>query len=466
MIYWLYRLGIFLVNHLPYRIVRIISFVLGETAYLIFRNKRHVVRDNLSHVLAKDIDKAVKCAFRNYTQYFIDLFRLWKLPNEHVKDLVTTFKGWENLEKELRCGKGVIIFSAHLGNWDIGGAILGAILGTRYRINVVAERLHPLRLYNLFKEIRNRHGMRVIPLDKKREILSSLRRNEIVVILSDRDMDGHGIKIPFFGEKTLMPKGTVALAQKTGAKIIPGFSIMDSNGGYKIIVEPEIRLQKTEDRSRDIYVNTERIIKVLERYISSYPEQWLMFQPIWKKRVSKSRLTSFLYRCFGNMAHFGNRKEYQFIKSQIPNSFYNRNMIDLGCGDGVNTLRLRKIFKPISVIGYDINPRLVKRTRKRGILAYEKDLEGDDLPCGELGVLYGVLHHISRPDELLYRLRDNFCYLFIREKVSSTPFELGNPFKRHEFLEMINECLEDAHIVEYNGEKDHIIFVFFERERR
>jgi len=106
-----------------------------------------------------------------------------------------------------------------------------------------------------------------------------------------------------------------------------------------------------------------------------------------------------------------------------------RHVVDFGCGDGVNTIRLCKALQATSIVGYDINYYLIKRARKRGIPAYVKNIE-EDLITGVLGILWGVLHHLREPEQTLLKLKQGFNYLIIREKINKTLFELGKPFDK------------------------------------
>lgn len=170
------------------------------------------------------------------------------------------------------------------------------------------------------------------------------------------------------------------------------------------------------------------------------------------------RIASLLYTIFGNMAHLGHKRDIEFLSQRVPDEFKGRRLVDLGCGDGVNTIRLKGIFHPSSIVGYDLHPGLVMRSRRRGINAYVADIQKERIK-GELGVLWGVLHHIQRPRDLLLKLKEDFEYLFIRERVSKRFFELGHPFSRDTLLALCQDVLGKILVIEY---KD-LIFVFYKK---
>ena len=142
------------------------------------------------------------------------------------------------------------------------------------------------------------------------------------------------------------------------------------------------------------------------------------------------------------------RRQLAFLKEKAPPNFKHRQLDDLGCGDGKITLLLREIFLPTRLRGFDVNPNLVKRARDRGIDADVRDLESD-MPTGELGVMWGVLHHLEDKQGCLRRLKENYSLIFIREPVKISPtkgLELGDPLRKEEIEQLIQEYLAGSQV--------------------
>lgn len=177
------------------------------------------------------------------------------------------------------------------------------------------------------------------------------------------------------------------------------------------------------------------------------------------KKLSNSILENFFYFMFGSVIVDEYKKEFEFIKDKIPVDFKNKNLIDLGCGDGTNTLRIKNILNPISVKGYDRANSLIKTAQKKGIESYSLDLEKNEIK-GELGVLWGTLHHLKSPDLFLNKLKNNFQYLFIREKVSNRLFELGKIISYDELTTLCKKNFDKIEIIPYKNKKIHSIFIF------
>lgn len=174
-----------------------------------------------------------------------------------------------------------------------------------------------------------------------------------------------------------------------------------------------------------------------------------------------TKIERLAYFFFGNNVIIGShiRKQLQFLKEIVPPSFQHRQMDDLGCGDGKITLLLKEIFQPRRLRGFDINPGLVRRARDRGVEAEVKNLD-DNMPTGELAVMWGVLHHLKDRERCLKRVEENYALIFIREPVKSgviRGLELGHPLRKEEIEYLVQEHLANSQILYYGDN----IFVFY-----
>ncbi len=153
------------------------------------------------------------------------------------------------------------------------------------------------------------------------------------------------------------------------------------------------------------------------------------------------------------------KKQLKFLKEITPESFKHREMDDLGCGDGKVTLLLRDIFLPKKLRGFDVNPSLVRRALTKGIQAEVKNLE-EDIPTGELAVMWGVLHHLKDMGDCLERIKRNYNLIFIREPIKTGSvnwLEMGHPLRKEDIETLFKEYLPDSQIF-YCG---NAIFIFY-----
>ncbi|HLE82333.1 MAG TPA: lysophospholipid acyltransferase family protein, partial [Dehalococcoidia bacterium] len=219
--------------------------------------------------------------FRNAAKNYFDLFRLPRLPASRVEE-VLTIHHWERLEGALAEGRGVVLATAHFGNFDLVGQVLA---GRSYRVTALAEPLEPPRLFRLVTNLRNCQGLAFEPVGPAalRSVVRALRRGEIVGLACDRDLQGNGMKLPFFGEEARLPAGAIYLALKTGAPVVPAFVVRRPNNTFAAFVEEPINLDGAEDEAQTVRQGTAKMASLLEKYIGRYPDQWVVFEPIWRE---------------------------------------------------------------------------------------------------------------------------------------------------------------------------------------
>lgn len=172
-------------------------------------------------------------------------------------------------------------------------------------------------------------------------------------------------------------------------------------------------------------------------------------------------MQSIIYSIFGTNFVIGShvKEQIRVLEDNLPLEFRQRDLDDLGCGDGKITLRLKKIFQPRNLRGFDVNPNLVKRARKFGIKAEVKDLDAG-MPTGDLAVMWGVLHHLKDRESCIKRIKENYQMAFIREPVKSdlrVDWEMGQPLVREEIEGLVNQYLPHAQVFYYVNS----IFIFY-----
>jgi len=168
------------------------------------------------------------------------------------------------------------------------------------------------------------------------------------------------------------------------------------------------------------------------------------------------------YFFLGNNVVIGShiKRQLEFLREKSPPHFKYRQMDDLGCGDGKVTLLLKEIFLPVRLRGFDINRGLVRRARNKGIEAEVRNLE-EDMPTGELAVIWGVLHHLGEIEGCLKRVKENYALIFIREPIKRGTIkwlgELGHPLRKEELEYLVEKHLGGSQIFYY----DNTIFIFY-----
>ena len=249
----------------------------AERRLLVARNLKRIKGDDFS---GPELEAAIRNTFKSYGLYWVDSFRLPKLSHAEI-DFEFSYEGVEHIVRGLQTGKGTINVLPHLGGWEWAAFWLACIMG--WQVTAVVEPLEPPELFEFFTEFRQGLGMNVVPLgpDAGKEVLKALRHQHIVALLSDRDIEGTGVEVEFFGERTTLPAGPATLALRTGAALLPT-AVYFQDRGHHAIVRPPIEVERREKRLRDDVARvTQDIAHALEELIAVAPDQWHMQQPNW-----------------------------------------------------------------------------------------------------------------------------------------------------------------------------------------
>jgi len=282
--YELYRFAQFLARILPWRLSRTLVIFLCDIHFFFAKADRQAVESNLKIVLKADhVPKSkVRAVFRNFGEYLLEFFTMTKrLSPGYIKKNVR-IKNIEYLNEVLQKGKGGVIVSAHLGNWEMGGAVL-PMLG--FPLSVVALAHKDAKVNALFNAQREAFGAMVIQADVAvRRVVEHLNRNRLVAILADRDFGNRGIVMDFFGKKNMIPKGSAFFSLKTGAPILPVFFLRHEDH-FEIKIHPPIDPpQLTEGKITEQIVKDyiQQYLTIIENEIERDPSQWLLFREFGK----------------------------------------------------------------------------------------------------------------------------------------------------------------------------------------
>ncbi len=223
----------------------------------------------------KHIHSYAKEVFINFGKYLVEFFRLHLLKKEDL-DRKVKIPRLEYVDEALKNGKGAIILSAHIGNWELGGVFM-ALLG--YPMIFVALPHGHEKVNSFFNQQREKRGVIVVPSlgVALRRIYEALKNNKLVALVGDRDFASGGRKMPFLGLEKIIPRGAAALSMRTGAPIIPAFVIRQPDNTHVLEFLKPIASNGSED---DIIAE---YTKVIEEKIRQYPSQWLMFREFWKE---------------------------------------------------------------------------------------------------------------------------------------------------------------------------------------
>jgi lauroyl/myristoyl acyltransferase len=170
----------------------------------------------------------------------------------------------------------------HVGNWEAAGAKAEQI---GIPVLAVAEQLPNRRIVDWFVRVRNRMGIDVVLTGNggrvTRELVERLASGGTVALVADRDLSGRGVEVEFFGERTTIPAGPVALAERTGATLLPVGCYFKEGRGHRFVVRPPLEIPAAPTREERVALGTQRCALAFEEIIRAAPHQWHLFVPNW-----------------------------------------------------------------------------------------------------------------------------------------------------------------------------------------
>ncbi|MBI4410720.1 MAG: lysophospholipid acyltransferase family protein, partial [Gemmatimonadetes bacterium] len=207
---------------------------------------------------------------------------LLRLASVDRQELVrrTRVSGLHQLREALAAGRGVVLVTAHLGNWELGGALLAA---HGVRLAAVAQRQGNPLVDTVLNRARERLGVQVIERGRaSSRALEALRAGYVVAFLPDQDARRAGVFVPFLGRPASTHRGPALLALRAGAPLFVGV-VLRSGAGYEARVE-EVEASREGSVEDVVYRLTAAFTRKLELAVRSAPDQYFWHHRRWKTR--------------------------------------------------------------------------------------------------------------------------------------------------------------------------------------
>ncbi len=274
-----------LLRALPAPLALRAAHLLGRASGGLIRKWGQTAEANLRMALPElsrsERKELIRGVFRNLGRVVLALAKVPHWSPEQVRRRID-FEGLEHFRAGLARGRGVLLLTAHLGNWELGALAHGAVEGP---IHVMVRPLDNRLVDRTVERLRQAHGNRVIrKRAAAREVLRVLQANGTVGVLADQSAaEGEAVFVEFFGIKAATNKGFAQLALRSGAAVIPAVAWWNPSSGRHVVeYGPRIELTTTNDVDRDIQVSTQRLQTALEDRVRRHPDQWLWIHRRWK----------------------------------------------------------------------------------------------------------------------------------------------------------------------------------------
>lgn len=258
---------------------------LGLFGYHVVRYRRGLIETQMSralHLSSTDgeLKRLVRENFIHYGLLAIEFLRIRLLRTEEAGPPVR-LEGEHHLREAMALGKGVLILSGHLGNYDLSAVALAL---NDFPIRIVSKPLKIKAIERFWMEERSVFGLEIsLNRGSIRAILEALKAGKGIVFVLDQHSSTESVWVDFFGRSASTLPGLAVLAQRTGAPVIPVFTHREPDGSHLISIQPAVPFEEKGARQEAVEHNTQRYTKVIEAAIRRHPEQWTWIHERWKK---------------------------------------------------------------------------------------------------------------------------------------------------------------------------------------
>ena len=231
----------------------------------------------------KELGEVERKMVRNLGWVAAEFAQFPKYSKENIERFVV-LEGRENLPTGSEREKGLLCLGAHIGSWELSSFAL-ALYGLP--LHYLARPIENSRIDKLVNRYRCLSGCRpIFKNEAARSILKTLKAAGAIGVLADQNtMPEEGEFVDFFGTSACTTTGIARMALHTGAPVVPTYSFWDEKiRKYRLRLEPPVEIVRTGDLKQDVFENTQKFAKVLERIIREHPEQWVWVHARWKTR--------------------------------------------------------------------------------------------------------------------------------------------------------------------------------------
>jgi KDO2-lipid IV(A) lauroyltransferase len=279
------RTGLAMLGCIPLRGAGAIGARVAALGYWPLRVRRDVVESQIAAAFPEwdlpAVRRVARGAYEHLGRTAVEAALLPTLSHDRVRALFDGEGDWPVIARAHARGRGVIVVTGHIGNWELAGAYIAA-RGVPI-VGVVRRMTNPL-FDRYLTTTRERAGLGVIADDPARRVPRALRGGQVVALVADQGVKGMASTyVPFFGRLAKTPRGPGVFALRLGVPLVVGTAIRLPSGKYRALVEP-IDVTDTGDRERDVDAVVTRYTGVLERWVRQYPEQYLWHHRRWKRR--------------------------------------------------------------------------------------------------------------------------------------------------------------------------------------
>lgn len=290
--YILLRGVIGLLSLLPDRTAQGIGASLGRLGYWPLRIRRRQAEENVRRAFPEQDEAWVQRVVRaSYEHLGREMVVTLRMPTRTKAEIaaITQVDGLEQADAEYRKGRGLIVTAGHLGNWEMGAAMVAA---RGYRVDAIVTRQANPLFDDYIVRTRRELGIGIIPRGgATRAATQALAEGRAVAFAADQNANRTGIFVPFFGRLASTHRGAALIAVRTGVAMYIALPIRQADGTYRMKLEP-VEFDRSGEVEAAVWRGTAAFTARLEAAIREYPEQYLWQHRRWKTRPPAERTSA------------------------------------------------------------------------------------------------------------------------------------------------------------------------------
>jgi KDO2-lipid IV(A) lauroyltransferase len=261
---------------------------LGALAFKVLKSRRKLTIENLREAQkhgffpsALNVNRIAQKTWEHLGMIGSEFVYYANRPDRVLRNV--TIEGEAGLRRILEKKHGVIMATAHLGNWELMGVRL-SLAG--FGVNSIAKAQSNTLLDNYIIETRQAAGIKSIPKQGfLRPILRALGQNDLVAFMMDQNAGSTGVPMKVFGRETMIARGTAEFALRIDTPVVFAYSVREAKGRHRIVISEELTLSRSEDYAVDLAVNTTKFMELIQGAIQKYPDQWLWMHKLWSTDI-------------------------------------------------------------------------------------------------------------------------------------------------------------------------------------
>jgi len=280
--YYIFKIFSIFFSILPRNIAIFLGKGFGFFLYYFIPLRKKVAKFNLKIAFPKltsiEKNKLILKTYKHFGVLLIEFFRKNKI------NLENQIKIDNETHRLLSLNKGIILMTAHLGNWEMIIPVLN-----KYRKTTIVVKVQRNSGGDRFvNEVRNLNNISLVPMgSSKKNMINNLKKGNILGLASDQNAGARGTRINFFGKELTIPKGAGYFYYKTKCPIVVGFCTLNKNNTYNFNLR-EIKINDLDIDVNNLFIKINTIFsKILEEEIKHNPEQYFWFHRKWDRNLYK-----------------------------------------------------------------------------------------------------------------------------------------------------------------------------------